>query len=197
MSIENITSRILADARQKAEQITRDAQHQAERILGDAAQEAQHKREQAAVEAEKEAQMTQARIASSAKMEEKKLLLQTKQQLLEECFDLALKKLETLSDEKYNKLLSAMMIKMIETGDEEVIVSEKDKKRLTPDFIYYVNRTVAKEQVACNVKLSDEKRDIPSGFILKRGDVEINATFEAILRQRRDELSAEVVKILF
>lgn len=197
MSIENITSRILADARQKAEQITGDAQHQAERILGDAAKEAQHKREQAAAEAEKEAQMTQARIASSAKMEEKKLLLQTKQQLLEECFDLALKKLEALSDEEYNKVLSAMMIKMIETGDEEVIVNERDKKRLTPDFIYYVNRTVAKEQVTCNVKLSEEKRDIPSGFILKRGDVEINATFEAILRQRRDELSAEVVKILF
>lgn len=197
MSIENITSKILSDAREKAQQIVDDAQRQAEQILSDAAGEAQQRRETAMVAAEKEVQLTEERILSSAKMEEKKILLQTKQELLSQSFALALQKIESMSDEAYNKLVSTMMIKLIETGDEEIIMSERDKKRLSPDFVYYVNRTVAKEEVSCNVKFSDEMREIPLGFILKRGDIEINATFEALLRQRREELSAEVVKILF
>ena len=197
MSIENITSKILSDAREKAHKIVEDAQAQAEQILSDAAAEAQQKRDVAMTAAAQEVQMTEERILSSAKMEEKKLLLQTKQELLSQSFVLALEKIESMSDEAYNKLLSDMMIKLIETGDEEIIMNERDRKRLSPDFVYYVNRTGAKDEVPCNVKFSAETRDIPSGFILKRGDIEINATFDALLRQRREEMSAEVVKILF
>ena len=130
-------------------------------------------------------------------MEAKKLLLQTKQELLSAAFDSALEKIKNMDNTQFERLMTKLMINLVETGDEAVIISEADKKRLSPEFLYYVNRTIAKEQVPCNVTMSDEVRDIPSGFILKRGDVEINATFEALLRQKKDALSAEVVKILF
>ena len=84
------------------------------------------------------------------------------------------------------------MVSMIETGNETVIINEDDKKRLSDSFVENVNKAAS-----AKIELSDEKRDIPSGFVLKRGDVEINATFEAIFRQKKDELSAEVYKILF
>lgn len=197
MGAEKIIEKIIADAEEKAREITSDAQAEAGRIVAAANETAAEKKEKSLAEGEKEAVLTKQRIVSSAHMEAKKLLLQTRQDLLSEAFAAALNKIKNMDNAQFERLMTDLMVNLIETGDETVIINEADKKRLSPDFIYYVNRTVAKEQVPCNVTMSDEARDIPSGFILKRGDVEINATFEALLRQKKDALSAEVVKILF
>lgn len=197
MGAEKIIEKIIADAEEKAREITSDAQAEAGRIVAAANEAAAKKKEKSLAEGEKEAVLTKQRIVSSAHMEAKKLLLQARQDLLSEAFAAALDKIKNMDNAQFERLMTDLMVNLIETGDETVIINEADKKRLSPDFIYYVNRTVAKEQVPCNVTMSDEARDIPSGFILKRGDVEINATFEALLRQKKDALSAEVVKILF
>lgn len=197
MGAEKIIEKIIADAEEKAREITSDAQAEAGRIVAAANEAAAEKKEKSLAEGEKEAVLTKQRIVSSAHMEAKKLLLQARQDLLSEAFAAALDKIKNMDNAQFERLMTDLMVNLIETGDETVIINEADKKRLSPDFIYYVNRTVAKEQVPCNVTMSDEARDIPSGFILKRGDVEINATFEALLRQKKDALSAEVVKILF
>lgn len=197
MGAEKIIEKIIADAEEKARAITSDAQAEAGRIVAAANEAAAEKKGKSLAEGEKEAVLTKQRIVSSAHMEAKKLLLQARQDLLSEAFAAALDKIKNMDNAQFERLMTDLMVNLIETGDETVIINEADKKRLSPDFIYYVNRTVAKEQVPCNVTMSDEARDIPSGFILKRGDVEINATFEALLRQKKDALSAEVVKILF
>lgn len=197
MGAEKIIEKIIADAEEKAREITSGAQAEAGRIVAAANEAAAEKKEKSLAEGENEAALTKQRIVSSAHMEAKKLLLQARQDLLSEAFAAALNKIQNMDNAQFERLMTDLMVNLIETGDETVIINEADKKRLSPDFLYYVNRTVAKEQVPCNVTMSDEARDIPSGFILKRGDVEINATFEALLRQKKDALSAEVVKILF
>lgn len=197
MGAEKIVEKILQDARDKAQEITSGAQAAAGKIVAEANKAAEGKKTVSLAAGDKEAALTKQRIVASAHMEAKKLLLQTKQDLLSAAFDSALEKIKNMDNTQFERLMTNLMIHLVETGDEVVIISEADKKRLSPEFLYYVNRTIAKEQVPCNVTMSDEVRDIPSGFILKRGDVEINATFEALLRQKKDALSAEVVKILF
>jgi V/A-type H+-transporting ATPase subunit E len=194
---EKIVEKILQDARDKAQEITSGAQAEAGKIVAEANKAAEGKKTVSLAAGDKEAALTKQRIVASAHMEAKKLLLQTKQDLLSAAFDSALEKIKNMDNTQFERLMTNLMIHLVETGDEVAIISEADKKRLSPEFLYYVNRTIAKEQVPCNVTMSDEVRDIPSGFILKRGDVEINATFEALLRQKKDALSAEVVKILF
>lgn len=197
MSAERIIEKILQDANDKAREITSAAQAEAGKILAQANRAAEEKKAAGLAAGDKEAELTGQRITASARMESKKILLATKQGLLSEAFDMALEKIKKMDNSAFERLMTDLMINMIETGDETVIINEEDKKRLSPDFLYYVNRTVAKEEVVCNVTMSDEVRDIGSGFILKRGDVELNATFEALLRQKKDMLSAESVKILF
>ncbi len=197
MGAEKIVEKILQDARDKAQEITSGAQAEAGKIVAEANKAAEGKKTVSLAAGDKEAALTKQRIVASAHMEAKKLLLQTKQDLLSAAFDSALEKIKNMDNTQFERLMTNLMIHLVETGDEVAIISEADKKRLSPEFLYYVNRTIAKEQVPCNVTMSDEVRDIPSGFILKRGDVEINATFEALLRQKKDALSAEVVKILF
>lgn len=197
MGAEKIVEKILQDARDKAQEITSGAQAEAGKIVAEANKAAEGKKTVSLAAGDKEAALTKQRIVASAHMEAKKLLLQTKQDLLSAAFDSALEKIKNMDNTQFERLMTNLMIHLVETGDEVAIISEADKKRLSPEFLYYVNRTIAKEQVPCNVTMSDEVRDIPSGFILKRGDVEINATLEALLRQKKDALSAEVVKILF
>lgn len=192
MGAEKITDKIIADANKKAEEIIAEAKAEALSIANEAAVETAAKKSEGAKLGESEAQLLKSRIVASAHMEAKKLLLKTKQDLLGEAFDTAQKKIADMGTEEFEKLMLSLMASMIETGNETVIINEDDKKRLSDDFIANVNKAAS-----AKIEMSDEKRDIPSGFILKRGDVEINATFEALFRQKKDELSSEVVKILF
>ena len=45
--------------------------------------------------------------------------------------------------------------------------------------------------------LSQETRPIQGGFILKDGNVEVNCTFETLVRLQRGEMDREVAKVLF
>jgi V/A-type H+-transporting ATPase subunit E len=68
---------------------------------------------------------------------------------------------------------------------------------LGPGFIAGINTQLKARGIKGELKLSDEARGISGGFILKKGDIEVNNTFEALIRMTRDELEAEVVKVLF
>ena len=197
MGAEKIVEKILQDARDKAQEITSGAQAEAGKIVAEANKAAEGKKTVSLAAGDKGGRADKTAYCCVGAHGGQKLLLQTKQDLLSAAFDSALEKIKNMDNTQFERLMTNLMIHLVETGDEVAIISEADKKRLSPEFLYYVNRTIAKEQVPCNVTMSDEVRDIPSGFILKRGDVEINATFEALLRQKKDALSAEVVKILF
>ena len=47
------------------------------------------------------------------------------------------------------------------------------------------------------LRQTPETRDIRGGFILSKGEVEVNCTFETLVRLRKGEMSGEVAKLLF
>jgi V/A-type H+-transporting ATPase subunit E len=132
-----------------------------------------------------------------AELEARKQRLQAKQEIVEETFEKTLNKLHTLSIEQYQNIVIDMIVQTVNGGNVEIIVSDSDKQRLSPDFIDIINRHLKSKGINANVTLSEESRGIDSGFILKMGDVEINNSFDAIIRMQRDELESEVIKILF
>jgi len=58
-------------------------------------------------------------------------------------------------------------------------------------------KKLADKGIKANIKISDEDMDISGGFILKFGDMEINNTFDALVRSQRDQYEPQVVQILF
>ena len=72
-----------------------------------------------------------------------------------------------------------------ESQGKEIIVSAKDKARLAD---------VVKEK---GYVLSDETRDIDSGFVVKNGDIEYNYSFDAIIMVQKEEMQITAAKILF
>ena len=107
---------------------------------------------------------------------------------LEEAYKKALAKLERLGKKSYQDIIKKMLLKVAKSGPGEVIISREDRKRITPSFLKSINK---------ELMISKEEREISGGFILKRKKIEINNSFESLLRSKREELESRLVRILF
>lgn len=194
---EKIQAKILEEARLLADANIKRAKEEATDMINSASKEAEAKRKQIIEKAELEAADIKKRIISVAELEARKQKLKAKQEVVDEAFELALKKLNTLPDIEYQSILIEMISFSAKTGKEEILLSAKDKQRLSPGFIDELNKTLQQKGVSANLKISDETRDISGGFILKSGDIELNNSFEAIIRMHRDDIEPEVIKNLF
>jgi V/A-type H+-transporting ATPase subunit E len=194
---DNIRAKILEEARQQAQTNIQRAEEEAARIISAAKEEAARKRNAIIERAEKEAVERSKRLVSAAELEGRKQMLQTKQEMIKQAFDMAVQKLNALPRESYEEILTGMILNSITTGREEVILSEGDIKKLGNGFVDSINKKLKARGVKGEVKLSDESRNITGGFIIKDGSIEINNTFEALVRMMHDELETEVVKVLF
>ncbi|WP_010681228.1 V-type ATP synthase subunit E [Acetivibrio cellulolyticus] len=194
---EKIKDKILEDARLQAEANIKIAEEEAENIIRAASTDAETKRKQIIEKAELEAVEVRKRLIAVAELEARKQKLKAKQEVVDEAFDMALTRLINLPDIEYQSILGEMILNSVETGIEEVLLSSKDKLRLPSGFIDDVNKKLVQRGLIGNLHISDETRNISGGFILKSGDVEINNSFEAIIRMKRDDIEAEVFKALF
>ena len=100
-----------------------------------------------------------------------------------------------LPDKEYRALCTKLMLDAIETGDEEVVI-DKNENRVDQDLIKQVNRELGPGYKG-NIRLSDERKDLGAGFILKRGKIKTNVSIDVLLNQARKELEIDLAKELF
>ncbi|TFG45393.1 MAG: V-type ATP synthase subunit E, partial [Candidatus Brocadiia bacterium] len=150
---------------------------------------------QTAVKAAKAADDKKSHILAAARMQISKEYLAEKRVILDEVFEKAKQRLQSLSDEDYLGLMRNLMLKAVETGDEEVIVDEKET-RINNEFINRMNNELGQDSKR-NLRLSEKRQKIGAGFILSRGKIKNNATLEVLISQARSKLEAELAKELF
>ena len=134
-------------------------------------------------------------------MEAKKLMLATKQEMLDKAFALALEQLASLPEDEYIALLAALAARAAATGREQLIFSPKDRERVGEQVVAAANEKLSQDGAAearvGQLALSEEARPMRGGFILSDGEVEVNCAFETLVRLQRGEVSGEVAKALF
>ena len=191
--IEKIIDRISGDAQAEIDAILAEANAEAAEIT--ARYEAQAKAEAdeilkrgAAAAAERED-----RLASMAQMEGRKAGLAAKQEVIEEAFALALKKLLALPEDQYVALLAGLAAKASVTGKETLIFSAKDRDTVGKKVVDAASALVNGGAFT----LSDETRAISGGFVLSDGAVEVNCSFETLVRLQKAEITGEVSRVLF
>lgn len=191
--IEKIIDRISGDAQAEIDAVLAQARDEAAQIT--AKYEAQAKAEAdeilkrgAAAAAEREE-----RLASMAQMEGRKAELAAKQEVIEEAFALALSKLQALPEDKYVELLAGLAAKASATGKEKLIFSAKDRDTVGKKVVDAASALVAGGAFV----LSDETRAINGGFVLSDGAVEVNCSFETLVRLQKAEITGEVSRVLF
>ena len=105
----------------------------------------------------------------------------------------ALKQLSELPDGEYVGLLAGLAAEASSTGREEVILSQKDRARYGKQVVTQANERLGDGHLT----LSVQTRPIRGGLILSDGDVEVNCTFETLVRLLRGEMDRTVVEVLF
>ena len=104
-----------------------------------------------------------------------------------------LKQLLNLPEQEYTALLADLAVKAAVTGREAVILSQKDRTRYGKQVV-----TAANERLnGGRLTLSEQTRPIQGGVILSDGDVEVNCSFETLVRLQRGALDRPVAQILF
>lgn len=224
--IEKITQMIQSEAQTEIDGVLSAAREEAARITARYEAQAQAETAELTAKNEKAAAEREERLVSVAQMEARKVTLAAKQEMVEKAYVLALEKLCALPDDQYTEILAALLVKASSTGREEVILSPEDRKRVGKAAVAKANEILAKaaapelpkelteskvgaviNKVAANVSaiakgtamltLSEETRPMRGGFILKDQKVEVNCTFDTLVRLQKAETAGAVAKKLF
>ena len=195
MEAEQVTEKILADAKAEAEKIKSEAQEKENTEQAKLNEQLGEYNKQTELLAQKAGEDKKAHLLAAARMDIAKDYLAEKRKILDEVFAQARQKLQNLPDGEYCKLMTKLMLKAVETGDEEVIV-DNNEKRIDQKFIKNINRELGPGYKG-NLRLSGEKQNLGGGFILKRGKIKNNVSLEVLLNQARKELEIELAKKLF
>jgi V/A-type H+-transporting ATPase subunit E len=191
MSLADIKNKIQADANAEAEQIIENAKAQADEINKETDSRIQEIKDFYKERFNKEKPEILNRREIVAKLDVEKIELGVKQSLIQNAFDEALKSLTSLSKDKYLGFVEALLDQAVETGQEEILLGESEKK-ITKEWINTYNDKKGKKLV-----LSKDKLPISGGFVLRNGNISTNCSFEMLLNWIREDLEADVVKRLF
>ncbi len=211
MEANQVIEKILSDARAEAEKIKEKAQEKEATEQAKIDEQLTGYNKQTETLAQKAADDKKLHLLAAARMKIAKDFLAEKRKILDEVFTQAREQLLKLPDEKYRKLMINLMLKAVETGEEQVII-DKNEKRIDRQLIDQVNQqlrsnpstSLASTSLETGragskglLTLSEERQDLGGGFILKRGKIKNNVSLEVIISQARRELEIELAKELF
>ena len=193
--IDNITSRILAEAQGEADALLAKAAEEAKGIIGEAQAKADKVRESESQKTGRSVALYEARIAASCDSLKKKSLLAAKQGMIADVIESAYKELAGRDDASYFDMLTKFLVRSVRGEAGEILLSDKDKKRITPEFLTKIKEIAAAK--GGSLKLSDKSANIENGFILSYGGIEENCSLTAIFDSAKDQIQDSVFKALF
>ncbi|MGI6189384.1 MAG: V-type ATP synthase subunit E, partial [Caldicoprobacteraceae bacterium] len=137
------------------------------------------------------------RILTVAQLEMRKKVLAAKQEMMDAVFSGTIDRIKNMPDDEYRKVIASALLNLPIEGDEEVVFSVYDEHRLDQKFLDQVNELLSKQGRKGCLRLAPDRGQFRAGFILRTGGIEINNSFEAVIKTLRDEMEPQVADILF
>lgn len=190
--IEKIIRRIDADAQAEIDRILAEAAEQAAGITAKYRAQADAEAAALASRNEKTAAEREKRLVSSAQMEARKTELAAKQSLVEQAFALALEKLCAMPDDPYTAAVAELLVQAAPDGRGSVIFAPAERERIGKQAVALANERLGGGKLV----LAEETRPLKGGFVLSSGNVEVNCTFDTLVRLEKAEAAGAVAKRL-
>ncbi|MCX7827877.1 MAG: V-type ATP synthase subunit E family protein [Thermanaerothrix sp.] len=192
MALADIKAKIEADAKEQAEAILRRAREQAEEIRREAQREAEEIRRSFDEKFAKEAPEISKRREAVARLDVEKEMLNAKRRLISMVFDEAFKAMSSMDKTKKEALIEKLLLSAVEDGDETVVVGPSEDL-ITEQWLEEFNSKHQK-----SLKLSPQRDpSVKGGFLLERGRVVTNCTWDMLLKVFQEDRESEVVRQLF
>lgn len=194
--LEKILKHIEEDAAVTANAIIAEAESKAKEITALAYAEGEKKRLEIEERSKLDVKSCLSRAESAALLQEKKIILNAKQDIINDVILRAKESVLELPDKEYFDVILKMVKKHALGQAGQISFSQKDKNRLPQDFEDNL-RTALAEIKGAKLTISEKTCDIDGGFILVYGDVEENCSFNALFFAAKETLQDKVCKLLF
>lgn len=196
--INKITERIAADAEAENRSLREKTETRCAEIRAEYKDKAQEEYQNVIIEGERENIRRAESIERTARLESRKSILWMKQELVSTAFDLAKAQLADLPEQEYIAFLSRLASTASTSGEEEIVLNNKDRARCGTKAVNSANELLKKSRgLHPHLTLSNEVREMTGGLVLKQGDIEVNCSIDILLDIKREELSSEVAEVLF
>lgn len=180
-NLENLTDKILEEAKKKAEMQIREAEAFSEEAVSRKIREAEEKKAKALEKAAFDANLLKERMISNAEVNSRNEVLSGKQKVIDMVFVEAKNKLRDLPKDDYITYIKNTLSTLNLKGTETLLVKSEYRDEL---------RTLG-----LGFDIADETVD--SGFQVKDEKISLNFNFNDMVDFYRDELVKDVANALF
>ncbi len=195
--IEKINARLINDAQVEIDAVKAEAEARCAEILGEYEAKAAQVYEERMARGRSESAAKAERMAATADMEQRKATLAFKQVLVGEAFAQAVEAMTKLPKDEYIDFLARLMSEAAMNGEEEVLFSETDRANVGSEAVRKANGLIKAKGGNGTLSLAAETADIPGGFIMRSGNIEVNCAVDTLVYLHRSSLSSQVAEILF
>ncbi|MCK5591632.1 MAG: V-type ATP synthase subunit E [Candidatus Pacebacteria bacterium] len=186
MSLSDITEKIIKEAEEKAEQIGKESAAQIVSIEEGTKKISAEKKEAHALSIKNILAENKKRVSAAADHETKISLEREKRAELDNIFSTTLKKLESLDDNDYSKILSSLLKNLPKNISG---IAACPAKRIS------ITKKVLQEN-GITVDITEDNT-ISGGIIIRENKAEYNLTFTRKMEDMKKSLEIEVSSILF
>jgi vacuolar-type H+-ATPase subunit E/Vma4 len=199
-SVESLGTIVVNESHDKAEWNVKSAQETSKKILDEASQKAKENYERIVQQGRQSGEKEKQKILSTIEMDMKKLVLNSRESIIEQTFELAWKKFEEFKKTKdYKEILIKQIISSIrelEGAAFIVDVHKGDSLKISADTLKRIEKEVDKKGLVVEIREVDS--DL-GGVIVheKKGKISVDNTFASILERKKNETRVKVSEILF
>ena len=183
---EKMIDRILSQATEAGNALKEQAAATAAERVDQAQKDADQRIADAAVQTAQQADAIRRAADSAAELLRRNALLKRRRELMEETLDQTVTYLCGLPDDEYVAALKTLLKEAKRPGVGTLYLNAADRRRAGIDTL-----------TDDTVRLADEPLAIRGGFVLRYEQVEMNCSFEALLREKRERLEDLLCKELF
>lgn len=181
-NLDNLTQKILEEAKLKADKIIKDSKTKSDGIINSRVKEANDQKSKILERANNEAALAKERVISNAELRVRDEKLKAKQEVINKVFLESKERLLKIDEEMYIKFLQSNIKDLSLKGNEVLVVPEDMKEKV--------------KSLKLPIKVSEDET-LDSGFMIKDKDIVLNFSFDSLVDYLREELETEIAQDLF
>ena len=180
-NLDNLVAEILQQAQKEANRMLTKAKTENSEFSEKENKKVQKEVEAINDKAEEEAQALKERVISNANLKSRDMILQAKEELVDDILERVLERLKNIDAKKYLKFVENILKNLNLSKNAEVIVSKDMRLALGDKILDY--------------RISDQT--VESGCSIKDGNLIYNNEFSNLIEFNREELEREILNKIF
>lgn len=188
--MNKVVEKIISDAQFEYNKIIEETKLEVEKIHKETSETIKKIEEEIKNEANQLREKEKSILIGKARLEIRNEILQIKRKIIDDIFNEALTKLTNKEKDEYMSIIKDL-IKKTGLREGEIFIGDREKV-IDNNFIEKINK-----EMESKFLLSSDRINILGGFVLRSGEIEIDASFSSLLKEKKEEIELKLTKLLF